>query len=74
MHADVEEAFAARDVARIGRVLVGMRRSLLVLTDAPDSMQRRQLVHNLQNRLEALLVPLLLDALAAHDLGARLPA
>ena len=74
MHADVEEAFAARDVARIGRVLVGMRRSLLVLTDAPDSAQRRQLVHSLQNRLEALLVPLLLDALAAHDLGARLPA
>ena len=68
----MEGAFQARDIARISNIIVGMKRSLMVLTDVPDYADRQQLVHVLENRLEAQLAPMLVDAFNAHDLGLHL--
>eukprot|EP00047_Mylnosiga_fluctuans_P015500 m.47123 g.47123 ORF g.47123 m.47123 type:complete len:692 (-) comp5953_c0_seq2:258-2333(-) len=67
LSADAEEAFRSDDVRKAAATLLGMRRSLLVLSDVPDHAQRQQLLSGLESRLEALISPKLLMAMEAHN-------
>ncbi len=66
---DVDDAFDKRDVKRVAGILLGMQRSLMVLSDVPDYAQRKNRLVELQNKLEAILSPRLMNAFTSHLLG-----
>lgn len=68
LNADVEAAFEASDIERIGSILLGMVRSLAVLSNVPDYEERRARLASLHNQLEALVGPRLVEALASRRL------
>ena len=64
-----KEAFRIGDARKVAGTLLGMRRSLRVLSDVPDHPQRQIALAGLENRLEALIAPKLQLAFAAHSIG-----
>ena len=64
-----QEAFRSEDIRKIASALLGMRRSLLVLSDVPDHAQRQQLLGGLEGRFEGLVAPKLVLAFEAHNTG-----
>eukprot|EP00052_Salpingoeca_macrocollata_P017408 m.141599 g.141599 ORF g.141599 m.141599 type:complete len:636 (+) comp20379_c0_seq3:286-2193(+) len=67
LSADIEAAFEAEDIKKVSSTLLGMQRSLMVLSDVPDYAQRQAKLDTLQNRLEALIAPRLLAAFNTHN-------
>jgi hypothetical protein len=66
---DIEEALRDGDGKRVSQILLGMQRSLMVLSDVPDYAARQERLKNLENQLEALLSPKLISAFNNHSLG-----
>ena len=60
---------AASDIAGVASALLGMRRSLMVLQEAPDRVDRQQRLETLQEALERLVLPQLEHAFVNHDLA-----
>eukprot|EP00051_Salpingoeca_urceolata_P029288 m.489477 g.489477 ORF g.489477 m.489477 type:complete len:730 (-) comp26803_c0_seq1:35-2224(-) len=65
---DIEAAFVSEDLAMIASTLLGMQRSLMVLSDVPDYEDRQRRVVMFQNKFEALISPRLLDAFTHRNL------
>lgn len=68
LNTDVEAAIEAGDIERTSTILLGMVRSLAVLSNVPDFEERRARLTSLQNQLEARVGPRLVEALAARNL------
>ncbi|XP_068694856.1 conserved oligomeric Golgi complex subunit 7-like [Montipora foliosa] len=66
LSSDVDKVFESGDIKAIAAKLEGMHRSLTVLQDVPDYVQRRRLLEGLKNRLEALLSPKIVAAFNNH--------
>jgi len=62
LSADVDQVFESQDITAISSKLVGMKHSLVVLTDVSDYIERCQYLETLKNRLEAMLMPNLVEA------------
>eukprot|EP00054_Salpingoeca_dolichothecata_P017834 m.108085 g.108085 ORF g.108085 m.108085 type:complete len:730 (-) comp22613_c0_seq8:74-2263(-) len=67
LNTDIENAFADQDVKKAATTLLGMQRSLLVLSDVPDFRDRQRRLASQQNKLEALMGPRLVDAFTQHN-------
>eukprot|EP00038_Savillea_parva_P011484 m.197859 g.197859 ORF g.197859 m.197859 type:complete len:721 (+) comp20248_c0_seq1:124-2286(+) len=65
--AEVDDAFASNDLARISSTLLGMKRSLMVLLDVPDYAQRQKRLEELQDKLEEVVGPLLAAAFTSRS-------
>eukprot|EP00040_Diaphanoeca_grandis_P031891 m.191886 g.191886 ORF g.191886 m.191886 type:complete len:707 (+) comp32447_c0_seq1:79-2199(+) len=65
--ADVDLAFSEDDVAGISNALLGLRRSLMVLTAVPDYADRQTHLATLQDNFGAMLSPMMVKAFANHD-------
>ncbi|KAJ3355703.1 hypothetical protein HDU83_002708 [Entophlyctis luteolus] len=66
--AELETTLADADFLKAGSRLAEASRSLVLLQGTPEWEERRTLLHNLQNQLEALISPALMDAFTNHDL------
>ena len=69
MAIEIDSAFELSDHKKASSLLLSMQRSLRMLTDVPDYADRKARVAVLENKLEALLSPKLVSALATHSLG-----
>jgi len=67
LSAEIDDAFASKDLPRISSTLLGMKRSLLVLLDVPDYAQRQARLEELQDKLEDVVGPLLAAAFTARS-------
>lgn len=65
---DADAAFESGDLKMAASKLLGMQRSLLVLSDAPDFAQRKARLAMLQAKFERLVAPRLEQAFSTHNL------
>jgi len=65
---DIDAAFESGDLKTISSTLLGMQRSLMVLSDCADFDQRKSRLAMLQDKFEALVKPRLEDAYTGHSL------
>ena len=65
---DADAAFEAGDFKMAASKLLGMQRSLLVLSDAPDYDDRKTRLSMLQAKFEKLVTPRLEQAFSTHNL------
>lgn len=67
LSADVDVGFETDDLNKVSVALLGLQRSLMVLTTVPDYVERQHRLAALQDKLENALSPKLLTAFASHD-------
>lgn len=67
---DIDAAFQAGDLKVISSKLLGMQRSLMVLTEHDDFSDRKRRLEMLQDRFESLIQPKLEEAYLAHSVDA----
>jgi hypothetical protein len=65
---DTDAAFEAEDLKTVASKLLGMQRSLLVLSDSADFEERNARLSLLQAKFERLVVPRLEQAFSSHNL------
>lgn len=65
---NVDAAFAADDLKNVATSLLGMKRSLIVLSDTPDFAERSELLQLRQRQFEAKVTPELEAAFVGHEL------
>ena len=68
---DVEESFRAQDVQKTANILLGMQRSLLILSDVSDHAQRQHRLVEFEARFEVLIAPKLQQAIKSRSENAK---
>jgi len=67
---EASSIFASQDYQKASVKLMEAEKSLVIFQNTPEYEERRKLLTELQNQLEATVSPQLVNALSQHDIGA----
>ncbi|CAI2178768.1 369_t:CDS:2 [Funneliformis geosporum] len=67
---EASNIFASQDYQKASVRLMEAEKSLVIFQNTPEYEERRKLLTELQNQLEATISPQLVNALSQHDIGA----
>eukprot|EP00897_Mesotaenium_endlicherianum_P008784 jgi/Mesen1/7934/ME000422S07085 len=70
LSASVEEVFASKDLTRVAETLASMRRCLAVVGEVPEFGDMKRQLATLEDRLQSLVKPELVEALSSHKVEA----
>src|SRR6266542_1650341 len=67
---EASSIFSSKDYQKASVKLMEAEKSLVIFQNTPEYEERRKLLTELQNQLEATVSPQLVNALSQHDIGA----